>query len=302
MRATERPVDNALIDATVETLRQHAPFDRMEREHVQWMVGRLALVYFAPQATVLAAVDGVPEHLYILRQGIIAGLDPGDERPRWRLTAGECFPLGALLGKRAVTSLYRTEADSFCWRLPAADFDALLERSGPFHEFCTRRLASLLAVSRRQMQSDYAGSAAQDPLSRPLAQVLRGAAVVCAEDDTLGVALARMQERRVVFPFKVRCDTTPTQLERIPNVVQRLVESHKQARFERSHFHRFGDDSFDFETVYWVTTPDYTLHMDIQQQLHLDLMRELDRLGIALRHSPMIFTSTRLRRLPSNSP
>jgi CBS domain-containing protein len=223
MRATERPVDNALIDATVEALRQHAPFDRMEREHVQWMVGRLALVYFAPQATVLAAADGVPEHLYILRQGIIAGLDPGDERPRWRLTAGECFPLGALLGKRAVTSLYRAEADSFCWRLPAADFDALLERSGPFHEFCTRRLASLLAVSRRQMQSDYAGSAAQDPLSRPLAQVLRGPAVVCAEDDTLGVALARMQERRVGSVVVQRADGSAAGIFTLRDLRDRLA-------------------------------------------------------------------------------
>jgi small-conductance mechanosensitive channel len=134
---------------------------------------------------------------------------------------------------------------------------------------------------------------------------LDGEQIVFSNGDLLKTRLRnykRMRERRVVFPFKVRCDTTPAQLERIPNVVQRLVESHKQARFERSHFHRFGDDSFDFETVYWVTTPDYTLHMDIQQQLHLDLMRELERLGIALCHSPMILTNTRFLRRPSNSP
>src|SRR5688572_9193357 len=104
MQPAARAIDTPLVDATVEALRQHAPFDRMEREHLQWMVARLSLVYFPPQATLLAPSDGVPEHLYILRQGSVAGLDPGSQAPRWRLTAGECFPLGALLGKRAVTS------------------------------------------------------------------------------------------------------------------------------------------------------------------------------------------------------
>jgi CBS domain-containing protein len=190
-------MDNALIDATVEALLQHAPFDRMEREHVRWMVARLSLVYFPPQAAVLQPADGVPQYFHVLRQGSIAGLDPGSEAPRWRLTAGESFPLGALLGQRPVTSLYRAEADTFCWRLPAADFDALCERSGPFREFCTRRLASLLAVAQRQMQSDYIASASHDPLGRPLAQVLRRAAVSCAEDDRLCDTLKRMRDARV---------------------------------------------------------------------------------------------------------
>lgn len=197
MQPAARPIDNPLIDATVEALQQHAPFDRMGSEDLRWMVARLALVYFPPQAGVLAAADGVPQHLYILRQGSVAGLEPGSEAPRWRLTAGECFPLGALLGKRPVTSLYRSEADTFCWRLPAADFDTLLERSAPFHEFCTRRLGSLLAESRRQMQTEYAAGAAQDPLCRPLAQLLRRAPVQCTPDTALGIALARMRDARV---------------------------------------------------------------------------------------------------------
>jgi CBS domain-containing protein len=197
MQPAARPIDSPLIDATVEALRQHAPFDRMQDEDLRWMVARLALVYFPPQADVLAGADGVPAHLYILRQGSIAGLEPGSEVPRWRLTAGECFPLGALLGKRPVTSLYRSEADTFCWRLPAADFDTLLQRSAPFHEFCTRRLGSLLAVSRRQMQTEYAASAAQDPLCRPLAELLRRPPVQCTPDTALGAALAQMRDARV---------------------------------------------------------------------------------------------------------
>jgi CBS domain-containing protein len=197
MQPAARPVDNALIDATCDELRRHAPFDRMAREDVLWLVRRVSLVYFAPQATVLSPQAGVPAHFYVVRQGSVAGLDPDAAAPRWRLTAGECFPLGALLGKRAVTSLYRAEADTFCWRLPAADFETLLSRSAPFHEFCTRRLASLLASSRKQLQSEYAAAAAVDPLSRPLSTLLHREPVVCGEQDSLGTALTRMRDARV---------------------------------------------------------------------------------------------------------
>jgi CBS domain-containing protein len=207
MQPAARPVDSALIEATAEALRRHAPFDRMARQDLLWMVSRLSLVYFAPQAIVLAPDAGVPQHFFIVRQGIIAGLDPDVVTPRWRLSAGEVFPLGALLAKRAVTSVFRAEADTFCWRLPAADFETLLSRSPPFHEACTRRVASLLETSRRQLQTEYAANAARDPLSQPLAALLRPP-VVCAESESLAAALARMRDARVGSIVVTRDDGT----------------------------------------------------------------------------------------------
>jgi CBS domain-containing protein len=197
MEVAARPIDNALIDATIEALRRHAPFDRMGEDDLRWMVERLSLVYFPPEALLLTADSGIAQHFYVVRQGSIAGVDPGGGAPRWRLVAGECFPLGALLGKRAVTSLYRAETDTFCWRLATDDFDALLARSAAFRGFCTQRLASLLAISRRQQQADYAAGAAQEPLSRPLAELLRRPPVTCGEAESLGAALARMRDARV---------------------------------------------------------------------------------------------------------
>jgi small-conductance mechanosensitive channel len=90
----------------------------------------------------------------------------------------------------------------------------------------------------------------------------------------------RMRERRVVFPFKVRYDTAPEQLEQIPGIVKQLVEADEHTRFERSHFYKFGESSFDFETVFWMTTPDYNVYMDMQQRLNLALLREFDKRGI----------------------
>jgi small-conductance mechanosensitive channel len=129
----------------------------------------------------------------------------------------------------------------------------------------------------------YMGTVEHVGLKTTRIRSLDGEQIVFSNSDLLKTRLRnykRMRERRVVFPFKVRYDTKPEQLERIPTIVRRLVESHKQARFERSHFLRFGDGSFDFETVFWMTTPDYNTYMDVQQQLNLDLMRELERVGV----------------------
>lgn len=113
---------------------------------------------------------------------------------------------------------------------------------------------------------------------------LDGEQIVFSNSDLLGARLRnykRMRERRVVFPFKVSYETAPEQLEQIPRLVQHLVEAFPGARFERSHFARFGDASYDFETVFWMTTPDYNAYMDVQQALNLRLIREFLQRGIS---------------------
>ncbi|MCW5621766.1 MAG: CBS domain-containing protein, partial [Burkholderiales bacterium] len=197
MPEVARPIDSTLIEATIQSLQRHAPFNRMAAPDLRWMVERLALVYFAPDATLLDPDAGVPAWLYVIKQGSVAGLDPGNAAPRWRLTPGEAFPIGALLGRRAVTSVYRAEGDIFCWRLSAADFATLLERSAPLREFCTHRLSSLLATSRRRMQRESSEDLMADPLAQPLADLLRREPVACGQDTPLTEALARMRAARV---------------------------------------------------------------------------------------------------------
>jgi len=197
MSEIARPVESTLVEATIQSLRAHAPFNRMDVQDLRWMVERLALVYFAPDSTPLDPASGVPSWFFVVRQGGIAGLDPGSSTPRWRLAPGEAFPIGALLGRRAVTSVYRAEGDTFCWRLSAADFDALLARSAPLREFCTHRLSSLLATSRRRMQREASEDLVADPLAQPLSELLRRAPVSCSQDTPLMDALASMRAARV---------------------------------------------------------------------------------------------------------
>lgn len=192
-----RPVPPSLAAAARAELQRHAPFNRMAQADIDWMIGRLSLVYFADGGSVLAPDDGVPQYVFIVRHGSVVGLDPQTNAQRWRLNAGEAFPLGALLGARAVTTRYHAEGDTFCWRMPAEDFATLLERSAAFREFCTQRLSALLATSERRMQREYAEQASGDPLTQPLRELLRKPPVCCAQEATVAQALSHMREAQV---------------------------------------------------------------------------------------------------------
>ena len=202
----------SIAAATIEDLRRHAPFDRMEQASLDWLVARLSVVYFAPDATVLTPAPSAPEHLYIVKQGAVLGIGsdqaPG-EPPRWRLTAGECFPLGALLGERPVTSIYRASGDTFCYRLPASELAELMSRSAPFQDYATRRLASLLALSRHTAHVDQAVGMSRQPLDRPIREVIRRPVVACTVGTPVRAALATMQRERVGSILVTALDGTP---------------------------------------------------------------------------------------------
>lgn len=172
----------------------------MESACLEWLVPRLSVVYFAPDATVLDPEEAAPPYLFIVRHGGVLGLDPSDgssAAPRFRMAPGECFPLGALMAQRPVKSRYLAVGDTFCFRLPATDLPELLERSAPFREFAARRLGSLLAQSRSRSHADHAMETARQPFDRPVRELLERAPVTCVPGTTVRAALAAMQRERV---------------------------------------------------------------------------------------------------------
>ncbi len=90
----------------------------------------------------------------------------------------------------------------------------------------------------------------------------------------------RMQERRVAFTFGVTYQTTEAQLTAIPGIVREVVGAQRTARFDRTHFQTISEFALTFESVYYVTTADYTAFMDIQQAINLALLRRFREEGI----------------------
>lgn len=90
----------------------------------------------------------------------------------------------------------------------------------------------------------------------------------------------RMTDRRNVFTFGVVYQTPPDKLERIPQIVRRIIESQPAAQFERAHFKNLAPSSLDFEVSYLMTDPDFMKYMDTQQAINLALLRELEAEGV----------------------
>jgi small-conductance mechanosensitive channel len=90
----------------------------------------------------------------------------------------------------------------------------------------------------------------------------------------------RMQERRVAFTTGVTYSTDPEKLARIPGIIRELVESQQPIRFERCHFLKYADSALEFETVFWVLSPDYMIYADIQQTFNLALLKSFAAEGI----------------------
>jgi small-conductance mechanosensitive channel len=93
---------------------------------------------------------------------------------------------------------------------------------------------------------------------------------------------SRLRERRVAFTISLNQETPPAKLAKIPSLFRSFIEAEQNTRFDRSHFAKITATSFDFETVYVVTTSDYGRYMDIQQAVNLKILEALARDGIML--------------------
>lgn len=89
-----------------------------------------------------------------------------------------------------------------------------------------------------------------------------------------------MRERRVLFSIGVVYQTPPDKVRAIPGLIRELIGKQENTRFERCHFNSFGDSSLGFETVYWMTVPDYNIFMDTQQAIYLELLERFEHEGI----------------------
>ena len=106
---------------------------------------------------------------------------------------------------------------------------------------------------------------------------LSGEQVVLSNTDLLNSRIhnyKRMHERRVVFKLGVVYQTSPEQLERIPEAIEQIVRAQHRTRFDRAHFFEYGDFALIFEVVYYVRGADYNLYMDIQQAINLAIYRK----------------------------
>lgn len=191
-----------LVRAAVETLRPHPPFDHMAEAALELIAARASVAYFHKDQEIVGPADGPVRTLQIVKQGIVHVRASAD-LPREELVdlvhgAGECFPVGALLGRRPTVYHYVATGDVFTYELPEADVRRLLDLSPEFRAFCTDHVAALVEQSRRVLRVQ-AGEKVVDEgrLLAPLRTMCSSPAATCLPGTPIGEALAAMRERRI---------------------------------------------------------------------------------------------------------
>lgn len=114
-------------------------------------------------------------------------------------------------------------------------------------------------------------------------RTLSGEQLICSNTDLTNSRLhnfKRMEKRRIVFSLGLTYQTTHAQLSEIPGLIKEIIAKRPKLQFDRAHFSGYGGFSLNFEVVYYVLDPDYSVYMDNQQAVYLDIFEAFQRNGI----------------------
>jgi small-conductance mechanosensitive channel len=151
---------------------------------------------------------------------------------------------------------------------------------------------------------EYMGSVEYVGLKTTRVRSLSGEQLVFSNSDLLKSRIrnyGRMYERRVVFNIGVTYDTPRELLKRIPGMIRAAVEAQDKTRFDRSHFMKYGDYALQFETVYYVLSPDYNVYMDIQQAIYLIIHEDFEQNHIDFAYPTQTLIVTRSAAGPATA-
>ncbi len=219
--------ERGILAPTIEFLRRYAPFDRMAGPHLEFLAKHLRLGFYPKGEIIIEPARGGARTLYLIKQGRVRGELASGSTPSandvWELEAGECFPLGAMLARRPVVMQQRAIEDTFCFELDREPFEKLLALSPTFHDFCSRRLASLYTEALRGMQADLASRPNDVSFDTPVATLARRAPIACAPDTRLRDVVARMHAERIGSMVVVDANAAPLGIFTLHDLLGRVA-------------------------------------------------------------------------------
>ncbi|OEY67832.1 putative nucleotidyltransferase substrate binding domain-containing protein [Marinobacter sp. X15-166B] len=188
--------------AIMTFLRAHAPFSRMEDDHLAYFAEHASLKFFADNDVVLSPQDGPITRFHVVKQGRVRGerdnKTTGETQHTFEISVGECFPLAALVGERPTRTVHRAVGDTFCLILKHEVFSRLFAESATFRDFCLRGVSSLLDQVNQRIQSKAQQSIGSDnSLDMPLGRYALRNPIVCAPEVPIREAVALMHQNSV---------------------------------------------------------------------------------------------------------
>lgn len=145
---------------------------------------------------------------------------------------------------------------------------------------------------------EFAGTVEDIGLKSTRIRSLSGEELVFSNSDLLNSRIRnyrRLQERRIDFTFGVSYDTPHEMLQRIPDIVEEVIEPLENVRFDRAHLKEMGDFALIYEVVYFVEKPEYDFYMNAQEAINIALHRRFGEEKIELPYPTQKVLLDRLR-------
>lgn len=112
---------------------------------------------------------------------------------------------------------------------------------------------------------------------------LSGERIVIGNEELLQKTIRNfgdLPRRRVAHTLRLQ-DRLPAEAAAVvPKLVEQVIRSHPPAAFDRCHLVRFGDGALEFQFVFFVPDSSVVVFLDLQQAIHLDILKAFQTEGI----------------------
>jgi len=132
---------------------------------------------------------------------------------------------------------------------------------------------------------DMAGIVEKIGLKTTRIRALQGEEIVISNSKLTSSKIQNFRkliERRISFSIGVVYETSSDKLKKIPDIIKKIIESKKSARFDRAHFTKFADFALIFDVVYFVESSDYLTYMNVNQEINFGIKEVFEKEGIVM--------------------
>lgn len=130
------------------------------------------------------------------------------------------------------------------------------------------------------VMGDYMGIVKKIGLKTTRIQALQGEEIVVPNNELTNAKVqnfGKMEKRRIVFSIGVAYDTPVNKLKEIPSIIKEIINKANLAEVDRIHFKSFGDFSLIYEIVFFVSSGEYNVYMDIQQKINIAIIEKFEK-------------------------
>lgn len=195
-----KSISSSLVNGLVEQLMTVVPFSEMDKESVELFIKNCDEQYYEPNEIIIEPNAGVPQCLYLIRQGSVSGKrdQQHGESIYFELDAGEMFSIGSVLTSRPVSTVYRSIGDTFCLQFPVKKLTDFGIQSPRFIDYLKGSFQTILHKSQEDLRQHFAAKAAETQLHQnTLESLVTREPVSVLPQTTLREALITMDEMRI---------------------------------------------------------------------------------------------------------